>query len=335
MKKILCIMLLSAFALLGASSAYAATDVNILPPPPPTEPSNLTVSAITDTTAQVSWPAVTSALQYTLYLNGQTVSGSNNPKVSLTGLNPHTNYTAYVVANNDGGDSPQSASIIFTTLSPIPIAPVSPTVSTSAATANISWQPLSQNFNVAKYTVYLDGQEEQTIDPKAGMQSAVIENLITGKHSISISATNDNREGPQSQPINFTISTVSVPQDFNYYNKSSDSVWLNWQSVQGAASYNVLVNGQLAGKAYSPHFTIQDLNADSVYEFSVATVMPDEEQSSNATISVTTEKIAHTLTPQTIENYIGSHATDLSIYIEILFAVIATFSITKSLKLIF
>ncbi|MDR3543273.1 MAG: hypothetical protein P4L69_20275 [Desulfosporosinus sp.] len=336
MKKIFCVLVMSIFILMGILPAYATTtDVNIVPPPPPAAPINVTVLAVTDTTAQVSWPGVTSALQYTVYLNGQVYSGSNSPQASITGLTAHTNYTLYVIANNTGGDSPQSTVVNFTTLSPIPIALSVPTVTTTSTTAKLLWQPLAANYNITQYTVYVDGQASTTVTPQPGMQTATLNNLSVGSHTLAITATNDNREGALSQSVTFTISTVPAPCGVQFYNKSADSIWLNWQSVPGAASYNISINGQALGHTYQLSYIVQSLSADTAYQISVVTVMPDGEQSQNANITAQTEPLAPAMTITNLQNSIFSYVPDLQIYIELLFAVLATLAISKNLKSIF
>lgn len=336
MKKGICALAMLVFILIGNLSAYATTtDVNIVPPPPPLMPVNVTVSAVTDTTALVSWPAVTSALQYTVYLNGEVYSGSNSPQVSLTGLAPHTNYEIYVVANNTGGNSSQSTTVNFTTLSLVPIEPSIPKVTMTGTTAKLLWQPLAANYNITQYTVYLDGQAKTTVQPQAGMQSATLSNLAVGNHTVAISATNDNREGPQSQPIFFTMSIVPAPLVLQSFNKSADTVWLNWQSVPGAERYNVLINDQLVGQTYQPSYIVQSLNPDTSYQISVMTVMPDGELSQSTNISIQTEPLAPIMTVFSLQNNIFTYVPDLLIYIEILFAVIAALSISKNLRSIF
>ncbi|OLN29922.1 Uncharacterized protein with a C-terminal OMP (outer membrane protein) domain [Desulfosporosinus metallidurans] len=333
MKKLFCAIVMSIFVLIGNLPAYATvTDVNIVPPLPPTAPVNVTVTAITDTTAQVSWPAVTSALQYTVYLNGQVYSGSNSPKASMTGLTPHTPYTLYVIANNSGGDSPLSTTVNFTTLSPIPTAPSAPTLTTTSTTAKLQWQPLTANYNIAQYTIYLDGQVSTTVNPQTGMQAATLNILTIGSHTVAISATNDNREGPQSQPVSFKISTVPAPLGVQIYNKSADTVWLAWQPVPGASSYNLSLNGQLIGQSYQPSYIFRNLNADTTYQISVATVMPDGEQSQSTNITVRTEPLAQAVTVTRLESKIFAYIPDLQMYIEILFAVMVALLLSNTLK---
>ncbi|EGW40149.1 fibronectin type III domain-containing protein [Desulfosporosinus sp. OT] len=341
MNKYLCAVMMSIFMLWGALPAYAEvidvnivteTDVNIVPSPPPSKPTDISVSAVTDTTAQVSWPAVTSALQYTVYINDQVYSGSNSPKASIVGLTSDTDYSVFVIANNTGGNSPQSTTVNFKTLPPIPIEPSVPKVTTTGTTAKLLWQPLAKIYNITQYTVFLDGQVMTTAETQTGMQTATLNNLAAGSHSVSVSATNDNREGPQSQPVSFTISTVPAPLGVQFYNKSADTVWLSWQPVPGASSYDLSIDGQQIGQSYQASYIIQSLSPNTTYQISIVTVMPDGEQSQGTNISVQTEPSAPAMNVTNLKSKLFTYVPDLKMYLEILFGITAALMISNNLK---
>jgi hypothetical protein len=332
MKKTL-ILLMTCMLLTFAVPAFATIqDVNVVPPPVPSAPV-VTVSGITDTEAHISWPAVASATQYTVYLNSQTYAGTNNPASVLTGLIPHTDYTVYVTANNAGGDSPASNSVNFTTLSPAPVAVSEPLVQTNGTTATVKFNPLAVTYNITAYNIYLDGKLNTSFKPVSGMQTANITGLSVGSHTVTITATNDNQEGPQSQPITFTVSTVPTVLGVQAYNKSSDTIWLNWQEVPGASSYDISLNGQSIGQTYQPSYIVQNLTPNTSYQISIMTVMPDGEQSTGTTIIVQTEPLTNPMSVSSIENYIFTYVPDIKTYLEILFAVIAALLIAQNLKL--
>jgi len=341
MKNFLYVVLMSIFLLWSALPVYAEvidvnivteTDVNIVPPLPPSKPTEISVSGVTDTEAQVAWPAVTSAIQYTVYINEQVYAGSNSPQVSIVGLTPNTDYSVFVIANNTGGNSPQSTTVNFTTLSPIPIAPSVPVVTTTGTTAKLLWQPLADNYNITQYTVFLDGEAITTVEPKTGMQTKTLEGLDSGSHSLTISATNNNQEGPQSQPVSFEISTIPAPSEVKLYNKSPDTVWLSWQPVPNASSYNISLDGQLLSQTYQPFYIIKSLNPDTSFQISVVTVMPNGDKSQSTDISIQTEPLVLPMSVDSIKNGIFNYVPDLQMYIEILFAVMAALLLSSTLK---
>jgi len=333
MKKTLILLMTCMLLITIVTPAFATVqDVNVVPPPVPSAPV-VTVSGITDTEAHISWPAVASAIQYTVYLNGQTYAGTNNPASVLTGLTPHTAYTVYVIANNAGGDSPASNTVNFTTLSPVPVAVSQPLVQTNGTTATVKFNPLAAEYNITAYNIYLDGKLNTSFKPVAGMQTANITGLSVGSHTITITATNDNQEGPQSQPVTLTVSTVPAPLGVQAYNKSSDTIYLNWQAVPGASSYDISLNGHSVGQTYQPSYIAQSLTPNTSYQISIMTVMPDGEQSAGTTITVQTENLTNQISVTSIENYIFTYVPNIKTYLEILFAVIAALLMAQNLKL--
>jgi hypothetical protein len=117
------------------------------------------------------------------------------------------------------------------------------------------------------------------------------------------------------------------------YNKSPDTIWLNWQTVPGASSYNILLNDQSIGQTYQPSYIAQNLTPNTSYQISIMTVMPDGEQSAGTIISVQTEPSTSPMSVSSIENYIFTYVPDIKTYLEILFAVIAALLIAQNLKL--
>ncbi|PWG04908.1 endonuclease [Polaribacter aquimarinus] len=87
---------------------------------PPSAPSNLNSSNISDTSFTISWTAATDNNQiasYDVYVNGIFNTNVQTLSASVTGLTPLTSYTSYVISKDTSGNtSPQSASINITTV---------------------------------------------------------------------------------------------------------------------------------------------------------------------------------------------------------------------------
>ncbi|MEM7187617.1 MAG: GEVED domain-containing protein, partial [Bacteroidota bacterium] len=85
----------------------------------PTDPTNLTVSAITDSGATLNWTASTDNVgvtQYNIFIDGNPVGSTANTTFDVTGLSPLTSYTASVNAQDAAGNTSGSASAPFTTI---------------------------------------------------------------------------------------------------------------------------------------------------------------------------------------------------------------------------
>lgn len=325
--------------LLMAAPAWATVqDVNIVsqtPPPAPGAPASVSVSGITDTTATVSWPAVDTATQYAVFVNGQQYTGSSSPGVTLTGLTPHINYTVYVVASNAGGDSTPSSSASFTTLPPVPTAPGAPTVDqVTANSATITWQPLPAGQYIKVYRIYVDGQAVSDVSPQTGMQSANLTKLPAGAHSVAVAGANDNQEGPQSPAVTFNCTTLAAPAGLEQINHSPDTVWLQWEAVPGA-SYNIYQGNNLAGQTDQASYTLSGLQAATEYQVSVVAMMPDGNQSLPARLQVQTLPAPEPLTVAGLEQKIFFYVGDVQPEIIVLFVVVAAFALARTAKVPF
>ncbi len=112
----------------GLPDTSLVMDITCAPPPTCIEPSDLTVSDITPTTASVSWTAnnTETAWEYQVVESGVTPAEtgdatSDNP-LALIGLTANTTYDVYVRANCGDDGTSEWVSVTFTT-EPAPIVP--------------------------------------------------------------------------------------------------------------------------------------------------------------------------------------------------------------------
>ncbi|HMK27314.1 MAG TPA: PQQ-dependent sugar dehydrogenase [Chitinophagaceae bacterium] len=131
---------------------------------PPTAPTNLVSSAITQISFTLSWTASTDNVAvtgYDVYQNGIKINPSNiaGTSYNVTGLSPSTTYSYYVKAKDAAGNqSTASSTLNVTTASPDTEPPTSPTNLSAAAIAQTSftlrWAPSTDNVAVTGYDVY-------------------------------------------------------------------------------------------------------------------------------------------------------------------------------------
>lgn len=120
-----------------AIGAYLATRPTQPPPPvpgAPLPPTDVAVSNLTPTSADVSWTASTGATGYSAFEGTQALPPTTTPGLHLSGLMPATPYQITVVASNDAGASDPSAPLAFTT----PTGLTAPPTPTGLAAANVS-----------------------------------------------------------------------------------------------------------------------------------------------------------------------------------------------------
>jgi chitodextrinase len=132
---------------------------------PPTVPGNVTATAISSTTINVTWTASTDSVAlagYQVYRNGTLVGTPTGLSYTDTGLAPLTAYSYAVAAYDTAGNtSAQSAAVSATTLPPDT---TPPTVSVTAPTANATLSgtvtvsaTATDNVGVASVQFQLDG----------------------------------------------------------------------------------------------------------------------------------------------------------------------------------
>ncbi|MEV4565310.1 glycoside hydrolase family 9 protein [Nonomuraea sp. NPDC049419] len=138
---------------------------------PPSKPGKPAVSAITGSSARLTWTASTDDVGvagYDVYLGSTKAGTATSPSFDLTGLTPATDYTAHVVARDAAGNtSAESDATAFTTTESTdgtpPSRPGKPAVSGITATgARVSWAASTDDVGVAGYDVYLGSTKAGT-----------------------------------------------------------------------------------------------------------------------------------------------------------------------------
>lgn len=168
-------------------------------------PTGVKVTAVTTTTAKLSWNAVAGAEGYRIYRSGvsQVVGVANGTSGEVGGLTPNTSYSFQVAAFTQGGQiGPKSSSATGKTTAVKLAAPGGVHVSSIAATqATVSWTKVA---GATSYRVYVNGSVRGAAD--GGLSS----NRITGlskktRYTVQVAADTTNQEpGPKSKAVTFT-----------------------------------------------------------------------------------------------------------------------------------
>ena len=131
---------------------------------PPSTPTNISVSDVTENSARLNWTASTDNVGvagYNVYLDGNLVGTTVNTAYDYSGLSSETQYMAAVEAYDAAGNTSGSAMISFTTLTIDTEAPTAPTnVTASDITENsarIDWAVSTDNVGVEQYNITVNG----------------------------------------------------------------------------------------------------------------------------------------------------------------------------------
>jgi len=139
---------------------------------PPTVPTNLSATAVSENQINLTWTASTDNVGvagYNIFRGASQVGTSDATSFSDTGLEPSTSYEYQVRAFDAAGNlSDFSGSASATTLAPDTEAPTTPTGLTATAVSgtqiNLSWNASSDNRGVVGYNIFRDGDKVGTSD---------------------------------------------------------------------------------------------------------------------------------------------------------------------------
>jgi len=306
--------------------------VTINPPPVPEAPVSITVSGIEDTSASVSWEPSTGANNYTVWVDGQRWTGSNSTGALIQGLKPYTNYDIYVTASNDNGESGPSSPVTFMTLPPVPAAPQAPVVSdVTNSSAIVSWEPLPAWQYIQVYRVYVDGRAVADVEPQNGIQAAKLTNLEAGKHVVAVSGINENREGPLSKGVEFTITSVAAPAGLVMFNHTDSAIYIKWDSLKEADKYLVYVGENLAGETREANYILTGLEPSQACQVKVVAVMPDGNESAPAVINAETLPAPEPVSKEVLKR-VYPYVNDVIPGLVVVFAVGGAFVLARSAR---
>lgn len=257
-------------------SSLSATGI----PMPPSVPSGVVVSNVSDKSALVSWSGDSTDQAFNVYLGGvKVVSGVTGTSYLLTGLSPNTSYSVTVTGVNSVGESAPSAAVNFTTFGPPGGAPTGVSVGqVTSSSAVVTWQAVQ---GATGYRVYLDGGSALSV---AGTSCTLSGLRARSSHTVAVSAVNQYGEGPKSQAVSFTSGAVPKPIGL-MASVGDETVTLSWQPVQGVVAFRVYQDGNLVQTLNTYSWTAKGLTNGQQYGFSVTAIDGAGNESDPATVS--------------------------------------------------
>lgn len=232
----------------------------------------------TNSSVTISWPAVSGASSYDLVINGKTYNVVGTSK-TVTGLNPNSSYSYQIRVNNADGSSNYSPA---KTVKTAPVAPSNPTVSASSNSVTISWPAVA---GATSYDLLFNGEVYRVTTT-----SKTIYGLVPGT-SYSYAIRSNNADGTSAYSATKTIKTIltapAVPTGISA-TSTTNSVTIQWSSVQGATSYDVMFAGQTY-RVSSTSKTITGLAHSTTYHYSVRANNSSGSSSYSMSKAVTTQ----------------------------------------------
>ncbi len=149
----------------GETEDYTVNIVNAGDNTPPSAPTNLTASNVTNNSVDLSWDASTDNVGvtgYDIYKNGSKIGSVTGTSTTVNGLNASTDYSFYVVAYDAAGNYSDESNVVEITTNAdpdtqAPSAPASLAYSNvTQISVDLSWDASTDNVGVTKYRVYKD-----------------------------------------------------------------------------------------------------------------------------------------------------------------------------------
>ncbi|MBO5957294.1 MAG: fibronectin type III domain-containing protein [Bacteroidales bacterium] len=240
-------------------------------------PTNLTAQTTGSSTVVLTWTAAENALAYNIY---EIVTGSavkigtaNTTTYTVTDLAPNTPYFFAVTSVRNEQESERTVTVSAITYDLVPGAPSNLVATTmDITTIGLTWEA---GENATGYNIYRDGS---LVGNSTGLLY-VDRDLVQGtQYCYTVKSVRGTVESEESsnQACATTDGTKPVPpvapKNLTVVPASTTSVKLVWGAVGNATSYNVYQGEEKIATTELPSYTVENLNADTEYCFTVTAV---------------------------------------------------------------
>jgi fibronectin type 3 domain-containing protein len=207
-------------------------------------PSNVRISAVTDSTISLAWDAVNAASGYNIYRSASengTYSKVNTAAVTVftdTGLNVSTTYYYKISAVKGDNESMRSNAVSCVTLMSAP-----GNVRISSVTDNsisLAWNAVS---GASGYNVYRSTSENGTytkVNTNTVIDTTFTDTGLTAftVYYYKVSPVSGGADGILSSPVSGTT-LMAAPLNVRISSVTGSTISLAWNTVNGASGYNV------------------------------------------------------------------------------------------------
>ncbi|EJL63433.1 beta strand repeat-containing protein, partial [Flavobacterium sp. CF136] len=167
-------------------------------------PTGLTLTSTTTSSINFSWTAVSGAIGYKIFKNGDSPITTTAATGSFSGLTASTNYTIRVLAYNASGDGLSSSVVMSTASTPVMLpAPTGLTLtSNTTSSINFSWTAVA---GATGYKIFKNGDSPITTTAVSGSFSGL---TASTSYTIRVLAYNAAGDG---MSTSLAMSTASIP----------------------------------------------------------------------------------------------------------------------------
>lgn len=293
----------SAYDLAGntsATSSIEVTTLEVVDNPPTSIP--VEISQITATSAILQWPPSSddgSITQYHIYINNALEISINSLQWSLENLNPETNYTVYVLAEDNAGQMSSSIPSSFTTLSIPDTTPPTVPGNVSAtdithASARITWNESQDDSGVKNYDVYLNDIPVANIPGNQFVINGLSEVTL---YTVKVRARDVHNNVSAFNQIEFTTllapdtQAPSTPSGLSVIDLQTTSAAISYDAStdnDAVLGYDIYLDGVWKDFTAELTYTFTGLQSETEYTAGVVAIDESNNESGQATVSFST-----------------------------------------------
>ena len=223
------------------------------------KPSNI-ISKAYVSSIELKWDMVSEAESYEIEINNKTKVVTKEPIFKHTNLFSNKSYAYKIRAVNSGGVSEWSETI--TSFTGELTAPINLEFSVTNKQIIISWNPVAE---AVYYDVWIDGN---IMNNGSSTQYTHLNLNPTTQYTYKVRALNSQGSGLWSQT--YTVKTLLLDTPTNIKTTgTSDSVYLNWDRVDYATSYEIEIDEGTIITTETTNYINDDLTQESVHTYRI------------------------------------------------------------------
>ncbi len=235
-----------------------------------------------NTTAMLTWTAVSGATSYQVYRDGAAVGSVSSPAFTDTGLANGTTYAYRVTAVTAGGESAPSTTVQVTPALPPPTVPTGVVATSGDALVVLSW---SASPNAQSYRVYRGGSLVGS-PTTTGFTDTGLTNGSAYTYTV-VAVNSTASSAPSAAVIGTPVATAPSAPTGLLATAGNAQVTLTWTAVPTATAYRVYRNGVRIGSPTVTGWTDSALTNGTTYSYYVTAVNVTTEGAASSTVTAT------------------------------------------------